>query len=92
MSTTSTGFRVHSRPSGGHWVAWVTAGGDAKPAGAAILVGRTQEEAEANARSWGERLDDDPRLLRAPQDAGGDGSGSPDSPGSSEPAASSDQA
>lgn len=89
MSATSTGFRVHSRPSGGHWVAWVTAGGDAKPAGAAILVGRTQEEAEANARSWGERLDDDPRLLRAPQDAGGDGSGSPDS---SEPAASSDQA
>lgn len=84
MSATSTGFRVHSRPSGGHWVAWVTAGGDAKPAGAAILVGRTQEEAEANARSWGERLDDDPRLLRAPQDAGDDGS--------PEPAASSDQA
>lgn len=92
MSATSTGFRVHSRPSGGHWVAWVTAGGDAKPAGAAILVGRTQEEAEANARSWGERLDDDPRLLRASQDAGDDGSGSSDSPDSPEPAAASDQA
>ena len=70
MSFSSAQYRIHSRPSGGHWVAWVTAGDDVRPAGAAIIVGQTQEEAEANARSWAERLDDDPRLLRAPRATG----------------------
>ena len=64
MSTSDAQYDVHSKPSGGHWVAWVTAGDDTQPAGAAILVGQTQEEAEANARGWAERLDADPRLQR----------------------------
>ena len=64
MSTSDAPYHVHSKPSGGHWVAWLTAGDDTRPAGFAILVGQTQDEAEANARRWAERLDDDPRLLR----------------------------
>ena len=70
MSVSIPRYQIHSRPSGGHWVAWVTVGDDIRPAGAAIIVGQTQEEAEANARSWAERLDDDPRLLRAPRATG----------------------
>lgn len=64
MSTSDAQYDVRSKPSGGHWVAWLTVGDDTQPAGSAILVGRTREEAEANARRWAERLDDDPRLLR----------------------------
>ena len=57
-------YQVHSQPSGGHWVAWLTSGSDTKPAGSVTLVGKTQEEAEANAQKWADRLDADPRLLR----------------------------
>ena len=38
-------YDIHSRPSG-----------EDKPAGAVILVGETQEEAESNARRWAERV------------------------------------
>ncbi len=69
MSTSDAPYQVHSKPSGGHWVAWLTAGDDTQPAGFAILVGQTQDEAEANARRWAERLDDDPRLLRRQESA-----------------------
>ncbi len=58
-------YNVHAEPRGGHWVAWVTAPQDDRPAGSVILVGQTQEEAEANARQWAERLAGDPQLLRA---------------------------
>ena len=64
MSTSDTQYQVHSQPSGGHWVAWLTAGAATQPAGSVILVGQTQEEAEANARGWAARLNDDPRLRR----------------------------
>ena len=57
-------YEIKSEPSGGHWVAWLTAAGETKPAGAAILVGQTREEAEANAQRWADRLDADPRLQR----------------------------
>ena len=49
----------------GHWASWVTSGNDPKPSGEVILVGQTQEEAEAHARLWAERLAADPTLLRA---------------------------
>ena len=64
MSTSDAQYDVRSKPSGGHWVAWLTAGDDTQPAGSALLVGQTREEAEAAARRWAERLDEDPRLLR----------------------------
>ncbi len=57
-------YAVHAEPRAGHWVAWVTAHQETRPAGAVILVGQTQEEAEANARRWGERLVADTKLLR----------------------------
>ena len=64
MTAAQTNYQIHSTLRGGHWVAWVTAAGDAAPAGAVTLVGQTQEEAEANARQWAVRLNEDPRLLR----------------------------
>ena len=64
MSSTNAHYQLHSQPSGGHWVAWLTSGNDTKAAGAVVLVGQTQEEAEANAQQWANRLGDDPRLLR----------------------------
>ena len=71
-----TEYGIHSEPRSGHWVAWAVAGGDARPAGAVILVGQTQEEAEANAARWIERLAGEPGLLRLPPaaDAGNDAS------------------
>ena len=57
-------YEIKSEPSGGHWVAWLKADGSAKPAGSAILVGQTREEAEANAQSWADRLSEDARLRR----------------------------
>jgi len=57
-------YTIQSELRAGHWVAWVTAGGDAKPAGSVLLVGQTRDEAEANARQWAERLAADPALRR----------------------------
>ena len=57
-------YQIHSQPSGGHWIAWLTTESDAKPAGTVTLVGQTKEEAEANAQRWADQLDNDPRLLR----------------------------
>jgi len=53
--TTATGFEIRSEARGSHWIAWVSRNGDPKPQGAVVLVGRTQEEAEANARQWADR-------------------------------------
>ena len=64
MNSTAVDYQIHSEPRGGHWVAWVTAGGETKPAGAVTLVGQTREEAEANASEWASRLNADPLLLR----------------------------
>ena len=63
--TMDTDYGIHSEPRAGHWVAWATSGGDARPAGEVLLVGQTQEEAEANAARWIERLVREPGLLRA---------------------------
>jgi hypothetical protein len=58
-------YEIHSEPRSAHWVAWVKGSADQKPAGDVILVGQTQQEAEANARRWAERLNADPALLRS---------------------------
>ena len=34
------------------WIAWVIAPGSEQPSGSIVIVGETQEEAEANAREW----------------------------------------
>jgi hypothetical protein len=45
---------IRSEARGAHWVAWVSRQG-AKPDRSVIVVGQTQEEAEAHARVWAER-------------------------------------
>jgi len=62
---TMSDYSIHSKARAGHWVAWVTAPGESKPAGSIILPGQTQQEAEANAQLWAKRLTQDPRLLRS---------------------------
>jgi hypothetical protein len=57
-------YQIHSELRAGHWVAWVTGTSETKPSGAILLVGQTQEEAEANARKWVARLANEPHLLR----------------------------
>ena len=48
-------YEIHSQERGPHWIAWITRGGEQKPERSAIIVGETQEEAEANARRWAEQ-------------------------------------
>ena len=74
-----TEYGIHSEPRAGHWVAWAFSADEARPAGGVILVGQTQEEAEANAARWIDRLAEEPSLLRAaPADADDDASGAVD--------------
>lgn len=74
-----TEYGIHSEPRAGHWVAWAFSADEARPAGGVILVGQTQEEAEANAARWIDRLAEEPSLLRAaPPDADDDASGGVD--------------
>jgi hypothetical protein len=54
MPPAGSTYTVHSEAHGPHWIAWVTEGADAKPAGCVVLVAATQEEAEARARKWAE--------------------------------------
>ena len=70
-----TEYGIHSEPRAGHWVAWAISGDDSRPAGSVILVGQTQEEAEANAARWIERLAEEPGLLRAAPPPEADASG-----------------
>ena len=53
--TAESGDEIRSEARGSHWIAWVSRNGDPKPHGAVVLVGRTREEAEANARRWADR-------------------------------------
>jgi hypothetical protein len=49
----ATTFEIHSEARGPHWVAWITQPGQAGPYQSVLLVGASQEEAEARAREWG---------------------------------------
>lgn len=61
--TIQLGIRTASR--GAHWIAWVTRGDSGEPLDSVILVGRTEAEAEAEARTWADRLAADPVLIRS---------------------------
>ena len=52
MPTTTGAFEIHSAARGPHWTAWISRPGTDLPHGAIILVGETQDEAEARARAW----------------------------------------
>jgi hypothetical protein len=45
-------MEVRSEARGSHWVAWMVEAGDARPAGAVLMVGQTQAEAEQRVRVW----------------------------------------
>jgi hypothetical protein len=44
--------QIVSEARGGHWVAWISRGGDRKPVGGVVVVGQTREEAERRADRW----------------------------------------
>ena len=44
-------LQIYSEPRGAHWVAWASREGN-KPDRGIVVVGKTQEEAEAHARAW----------------------------------------
>ena len=48
-------FEIRSEAHGLHWVAWLARTGDPTPAGAVLVVGQTQSEAETRAREWAGR-------------------------------------
>jgi hypothetical protein len=52
MASTSAD-EIRSEARGSHWIAWVSR--DGKPHRSVVLIGQTQEEAEANARRWAEQ-------------------------------------
>ena len=51
----SEDFDVRSEVKGAHWIAWVVLHGQDAPEDSVVLVGQTQEEAEARARQWAEQ-------------------------------------
>jgi len=54
--TDQTGpYRVHSEARGPHWIAWITRGDNPKPDRSIVVIGETQQEAEANAKAWAEQ-------------------------------------
>jgi hypothetical protein len=50
--TATSSDEIRSEARGPHWIAWVSRNGDPKPHRSVVLIGQTQAEAEANARSW----------------------------------------
>ena len=51
----SGSYEIHSEARGPHWIAWVGRAGSRQPDRSVVLVGETQEEAEAHARAWAEQ-------------------------------------
>ena len=54
MSTPGS-YEIHTAVRGPHWIGWVTRAGSDQPDRSIVLIGKTQEEAEARARSWAEQ-------------------------------------
>jgi hypothetical protein len=55
MAETHGSYQILSEARGPHWIAWVTRGAETKPDRSVVLIGKTQEEAESNARAWAEQ-------------------------------------
>jgi len=49
-------FQVHSAARGPRWVGWVTLQGENQPWHSVVLVAATRDDAEARARTWGEKV------------------------------------
>jgi hypothetical protein len=57
MSASPASYEIHSAARGPHWIAWVTRSGSQQPERSVVLIGKTQEEAEANAKAWAQSID-----------------------------------
>jgi len=58
-------FNIKSESRGAHWIAWVARGASDTPLDSVILVGQTRDDAEAEARTWADKLAADPVLIRS---------------------------
>lgn len=65
MTTDRKDFDIKTESRGAHWIAWITRGASDKPLDSVILVGRTRDEAESEARTWADKLAADPVLIRS---------------------------
>jgi hypothetical protein len=52
MAPSPESFEIRSEARGPHWIAWIVRPGSTQPDRSVVVVGETQEEAEANARTW----------------------------------------
>jgi hypothetical protein len=50
--TTPGSYEIHSAPRGPHWIAWVSRPGSQVPDRSIVLIGKSQDDAIANARAW----------------------------------------
>jgi hypothetical protein len=55
MSKVDGPYEVRSEARGPHWIAWLVRPGSEKPDRGIVLIGETQEEAEAHARRFAEQ-------------------------------------
>jgi hypothetical protein len=52
MAPNSGSDEVRSAARGPHWIAWIQRAGSDQPDRSIVVVGATQQEAEARARAW----------------------------------------
>jgi hypothetical protein len=52
MAHDSEFYEIRSAARGPHWIAWVIRAGTDEPDRSIVIVGETQQEAEANAQKW----------------------------------------
>jgi hypothetical protein len=55
MTPTSSSYQIHTEARGPHWISWITRGAETKPDRSVVLVGASQEEAQARALRWAEQ-------------------------------------
>ncbi len=65
VATDRRDFHIKSESRGAHWISWVTRGASDTPLDSVILVGQTRDDAEAEARTWADKLAADPALIRS---------------------------
>jgi len=57
MPTEPGSYEIHSEARGPHWIAWITRPGNPQPDRSVVIIGETQEEAEAKAKAWAQSMD-----------------------------------
>jgi hypothetical protein len=52
MSANPGSYEIRSEARGPHWIAWIVRPGSTQPDRSVVVIGETQEEAEAKAKAW----------------------------------------